>query len=452
MTSTRTLNAFFALSLFAICMLVSWVIPPFQSPDEFEHITRAYLLTRGEIVLSAPSGQSSGGMIDTGLARYMDAHSQLPFRPDRKLTDEEISNASQIAWTGDVEFRPALGMAYYFPGIYVVHAIGLKLGELMGVSVSRSYQVTRALLLTTICLLLFYSFQLAAPSYLVMTLLLLPMSIFQFASASLDGIATAFAILIVSVFIRSGQDSRELPRGLAWWALLAWVLLASSRQQMFPLIFLLIAIAYRSRRNLLMAGAALSSLAVVGWQLLMLKTVVDGRVAQGATSGEIIWFYLKNPVDLIWVLERTLTNESILRGYFSSFFGMLGWLDTPFKGAEYLYLMAGTVLFTILSIDAISLRRFVIERALLSLTAICAVLIVFLAMLVNWTPHPAAVIDGVVGRYLLVPALLFAYAISCLDTSAPTSRSQRAIWVCVGLFAIWSTVITVHLLVDRYYL
>jgi uncharacterized membrane protein len=438
--------------LFAICMLVSSVIPPFQSPDEFEHITRAYLLTRGEIVLSAPSGQSSGGMIDTGLARYMDAHSQLPFHPDRKLTKEQTASAKQIAWTGDVEFRPALGMAYYFPGVYVVHAIGLKLGELMGASVSRSYQVTRALLLTTICLLLFYSFQLAAPSYLVMTLLLLPMSIFQFASASLDGIATALAIFIVSVFIRSGQDSRELPRGLAWWALFAWTLLASSRQQMFPLVLLLLAVAYRPRRIYLMAGAVLAALAVVGWQVLMLKTVVDGRVALGATSGEIIWFYLKNPVDLLLVLERTLTNESILRGYFSSFFGMLGWLDTPFKGAEYLYLLAVTILFAILSIDALRLQSCVFERAVLLLTAVCSVLIVFLAMLVNWTPHPADVIDGVVGRYLLVPALLFAYAISHLDASVSTARWRLAIWACVGLFGIWATVITVQLLADRYYI
>lgn len=122
----------FVVWLLGISTLLSTVIPPFQSPDEFEHITRAYLLGNGDVVLKAPARQSSGGMIDAGLARYMDAYSSLPFNPNKKLSATEIEAAKTIQWQGVQEYRPALGMAYYFPGIYVVHTLGLKTGKFFG--------------------------------------------------------------------------------------------------------------------------------------------------------------------------------------------------------------------------------------------------------------------------------------------------------------------------------
>ena len=83
----------------------------------------------------------------------------------------------------------------------------------------------------------------------------------------------------------------------------------------------------------------------------MLKTVVDGRVALGATSGQIILFYLQNPMELLAVMIRTLSSLDVLRGYFSSFIGLLGWLDTPFPGAEYKYIFLMMIPFVIMSFD-----------------------------------------------------------------------------------------------------
>ena len=38
--------------------------------------------------------------------------------------------------------------------------------------------------------------------------------------------------------------------------------------------------------------------------------------------------------------------------------------------------------------------------------ALASAALVFLALLVTWTPHPAALVQGVQGRYFIVPALL----------------------------------------------
>lgn len=229
----RYLSTLTVAWIFVLGILVSVVVPPFQSPDEFEHITRAYLLGKGNIVLTAPSGQSSGGMVDAGLVRYMEIFSPLPFKSERKLSGKEISEAQEIGWTGLKVFRPALGMAYYFPGIYAVHMLGLKFGEWLGLSVDTSYKLCRLFLLFSTCLILFYSFQLYRPPTVVLALLVIPMSLFQFASASLDGIATALAIFIISVCLNAQVKKEAFKSGLFYLAIAAWLLLASSRLQLF---------------------------------------------------------------------------------------------------------------------------------------------------------------------------------------------------------------------------
>ena len=449
--SARVLPLILSVWIFVSGLLVGAVTPPFQSPDEFEHITRAYLLTRGEVVLSAPTGQSSGGLIDSGLARYMDVYSQIPFRPDRKVTVEQTHDAKKIDWTGQYEFRPALGMAYYFPGIYAVHALALKVGEAFGLSVSNTYQLTRVMLLIAISLVLFYAFRLMAPSFLTVILLLLPMSLFQFGSASLDGIAAALAILVMAIFLSSYRSVSPINTRHLWIALLIWVLLASSRQQMFPMCLLLLAVGYKEKRYAYMASVAIGVLTVIGWQVLMLKTVVDGRVALGATSAQIILFYLQNPIELLAVMIRTLSSLDLLRGYFSSFIGLLGWLDTPFPGAEYKYFLLMMIPFVAMSFDWNGWAKYTAERLLLVCSALCATFIVFLAMLVNWTPHPAVVIDGVVGRYLLVPALMISYAVSRMEHTRGVALTQAVAWVGVGMFGIISAFMTTGLLSIRYY-
>jgi uncharacterized membrane protein len=438
--------------IFVLGILVSIVVPPFQSPDEFEHITRAYLLGKGNIVLTAPSGQSSGGMVDTGLTQYMEMFSPLPFKSERKLSSKEISEAQEISWTGSEVFRPALGMAYYFPGIYALHMLGLKFGEWLNLSVDTSYKLCRLFLLFSTCLILFYSFQLYRPPAVVLALLVIPMSLFQFASASLDGIATALAIFIISVCLNAQVTKEAFKSGLFYLAIAAWLLLASSRLQLFSMILLPALLGWTVRRYRYGVIVVLAALAVVVWQVVVLKTIVDGRVSLGASSSEILQFYLFDPSKFADVMGNTLGNPQLIKGYFSSFFGILGWLDTPFKGAEYKYLFFITVLVALLSVDYKGLMQQLSARAALLLSSIGAVATIFLAMLVTWTPHPALYIDGVQGRYFLIPALLIAYALSGQAIWLNRPKVEKTIMITVFFFALYCAVITMNVLVERYYI
>jgi uncharacterized membrane protein len=446
--SKRASVVFVAL-LFSGCSLLAILIPPFQSPDEFEHITRAYLLGRGDIVLGAPAGQPTGGQIDTGLIRYMESFAGLPFHPDKKLTRSGVEATKQIEWTGELAFRPALGMAYYFPGIYALHALGLKTGETLNLSVDTSYRMTRTILLIACCVILYYAFLLYQPPLLVLGLLVMPMTLFQFSSASLDGIATALGIFVISAFF-SLIGSQNKSKNLLFVLLIgAWLLIASSRLQLFPMILLPLIAGLVLRRHWYVISACVAALSVIAWQILMMRTVVDGRVALGASTGEIAAYYLQSPMNLVNVLVMTLSDEVQMRGYFSSFFGMLGWLDTPFAGKEYTYLFSLTMLIFLTTVAYRSLLRDKLIRVSLVTCAIGSLAIIFFAMLISWTPHPATVIEGVQGRYFLIPAIMLAYAL------CHTLREQRGARALVALsltviLGLYSFINTGLLLLARY--
>jgi uncharacterized membrane protein len=185
-------------------------VPPFQSPDEFEHIKRAYLLTTGDIILKTEGNQSSGGQINSGLLEYFRGYEKYPFNPEQKITIEATRQAQEIQWSQISSFSPVYNISSNFPGLYLPQATGLWIGKSFNFSVANSYNIARLLVVLTSCGLIFASCLLFAPSPLVFAIICMPMSLYQFASPSLDGIATATFILIISIFFYTVLNKKIL--------------------------------------------------------------------------------------------------------------------------------------------------------------------------------------------------------------------------------------------------
>jgi len=429
----------------------STIIPPFQSPDEYDHIKRAYLLGQGTIVTDTPEGQSSGGMIDTGLEAYISAYKVLPFKPARKLSADEVAAASGITWTGVKEFSPLPGMSYFFPIIYLPQAMGLTLGEKLKLPVDTSYRLARFIVLVFIAVILFAAFNIYPVNPLVIALLILPMSVFQISSASLDGISTALGILAVAAFLRIAAQRESASPWLFYSLALSVALIATSRPFLLPLLLLVFAACFytKNRRHIFFFAAV--ALFVMGWILIAMKTTVDTRVVIGASMSDIMLFYMENPLKLFHVFINTIFNGTFVRLSGDSFLGILGWLDTPFERKEYAFLWICTFLIGLLSISVKNLKSAWMPRALLLLAAVGSMFLIFLELLVAWTPHPARMIDGVQGRYFFIPMMMIAYAVSGVSNlSAGVFRKIALILVILlGAFTILSTP---KLLLERYYL
>lgn len=445
--SRRWLIGMFVL----VCIAMAKLIPSMQSPDEFDHVKRAYLLSKGAFTLQASEDKGSGGMVDTGLLSYFNAYSVLPYRPHRKLSLEENYAAEAARWTGQREFSAAPGTGYYLPAIYVPQALGLAIGEAAGLTVGASYDLAVLLTILSCALLLWTAFAVYPTNPVVLALLILPMSIFQFASATIDGLSMALTVLSVSVFLRITQERHAAPAWMVPTLALALIVLIGSRVHMLPALLLLGMASFYVRRKTAYALFVLSMLIIAAWLLHAIGSTVDKRVLVGASTSEVGLHYLKHPFAFLRVLHATLSRPDLLGFYQSSFVGVLGWLDASFSPPFYRLAMMALVVIGVLSLSLRRLRTEWPPRALLVFCAVASVLMTFLALLVTWNKHPADVILGVQGRYFTLPMIMLAYAVAA-GMGAFEGIARKGAAVVVVALAYLSITATISLMLGRYYL
>ena len=450
--TTRTPYAFWlVLIVFLMSLAISVLTPSFQSPDEDAHLKRAYLLGHGHIWLSNVPGQSTGGLVDQGLITYMQKFERLPFHGEQKLSANDLYEAKQIEWAKSSAFTSTAGISYYFPLIYTPQAIGIRIGEILGLAIDHSYQFAKLSALIAACAFLFWALSLYGFSALTLGLFILPMSLFQMGSASLDGVAHSICFVVLAIYLRMNQAKSSSPKWMAFTLCILIALLTTSRMHLMPLL-LLPFLAYRLTRQktYLWGGIAAIGFTII-WILLTMKFVVDLRVVTSLKGAGLIAYYATHPLDLFQVFFNTFTSVNTLKSYATAFIGVLGWLDASFPKVHYAIL---GVLLGFLALASISLRPKTITPSVQATFVICAlgsVAIIFLSLLVQWTPHPATIILGVQGRYFFGPALLLSIAFTNPIRADNSSRQFLSSTVLVAL-ASCSLIFTSSLLLQRYYL
>ena len=437
--------------VFAASLVLAAVVPPFQSPDEFDHVERAYALSKGRLLLTtnANHGGISGAWIDDGLLAYMALHEPLPFEPEAKLDAEARVAASALGWRGTESFSGAPGTGYYLPVVYLPQAAALAMGRVSGASIDASYRAARLVSGFVASLLLFAAFLRWRPSMAVMALLLLPMTLFQWSGAGIDALSVGLTVFALALW--QEQEARGTPssvrRVLAVGALL--VVVVGCRFHMAPLLLLPLLMASRSSARRLVAGA-LPLVVIAAWTLWALATTQHPSTAEMSAADKVI-AYASTPSRLVEMAWTTLTTPSIMAFYGHSFVGMLGWLDTALPAAAYAAwgLLLGTaVAWTVAVADW---RRARWTNAALAVLALGSVVLVPLLLLVMWTPFESPTIDGVQGRYFLLPALALALA---LPAPRGGEAGRFANGVLVGFavpVVLYSLVVTLPVLVARYY-
>lgn len=429
------------------------MIPPLQSPDEGSHLERIYLLGKGQLMLETPEGQSSGGMIDSGLRSYLRAFSTLSGKPDQKVSREQLDEASNLRWSGTKEFDTPTGTGYYFPIIYLPQVVGLALGEALDWTVDASYKAARFFVLLSATMILAWAFTIHRPPIIAAALLVLPMSLFQFSTATIDGISTAVFILAISCFSRMAIDKQKSKKYLSYILIGCVLIVTSSRAHALPLFALIFASYFYTRDRKALAASLACLVVVLSWLMLSIKLTTNLTFQGAPSAATIAAYYIKDPIALARVLFHTLTDETLQTFYLQSFVGILGWLDSKFSADIYGYIYALIIIIFTLSILTCRTKNISIYRALLIVCSIASIGLTFVALLIQWNSlqHPASIIQGVQGRYLLIPALLLAYAIGNDQNKKHVAIQYINAGVLATLF-LFSAYVTSSLLISRYYI
>lgn len=447
-------GAWFAIA-FAIACALMQLIPAFQSPDENSHLLRADMIAHGQPVLvrETPDAKgSTGGKVDARFLVFTQWAQKLigPLR-DRNIKPSAFMNeADKHGWQDDEVFVHAAGTGYYSPLIYVPHAIGLKLSRELGMSLGHSYGLTRMLVTLVAFAITFWAWQMWRPSLPVLALLLMPMTLFQVISPTIDGLCFALALLVLSLFFHHWHAPNKVTpwQGFAFY--LAIFTLVTCRTNLVPLLLLPLVLVARQRSGGLLVAACMLIVASAGWTLYGLVTTFDDRVTRAFSSAQIIGFYLRDPAEFLGLVGKTLAHPE--EGYLIlySFIGYLGWTDALIPRYAMLTILCGLLLSAVL---AVVVTRFQASetslRAVLLFVGIASALLAFFALAVTWNPYPAQLIQGVHGRYLIIPAMFAAAALGCVKTGQQDrpARWTVAYALAYGVFCLFALVVTLQ---ERY--
>lgn len=461
--------AFWALA-FALATGLSWLIPPMQSPDETSHLARAYLVAQGHWLLQpAPEilqppkdpkvaafvsrlgGQAdAGGLVDPSLLSFMAANLNLALDSKLRLSAEQQQALAELRWSeARIHFSiPRTG--YYFPLVYAPQAAGLAIGMALDWSVEHSYRLARTVTLLACFLLLAAACRLTPPSPLALATLLLPMSLFQLLSPTLDGLTTSLGLLTLSLFLRQVALRGKNPAASAGLLSICVLVLVTSRTHLLPLLALPFLVAWQRRSARDFSLAAVTAAGALAWVLFALHSTTDTLVLRSHTGGELLRHYAMHPGAFLAVVFASLSDPGLSSFYQQSFIGILGWLDTALPALFYplLWIELGACALASISFSGGAQDRG--ARWLLLLASLASVALIFLSQLVTWTPHPATLVQGVQGRYFVMPVLMLGYALS--GAAAPaTALRYRLGAVTLGGFALTSLLALTMTLLSRYH-
>lgn len=439
--------------LACVVLLLQSLLPPLQSPDEFAHLVRAYGLISGDFVMKRPTDQPYAGvMVDAGLIHYFRAYERIPYNQGNRVSAEETARAKEIRWQNTPHFGIAPGAAYYMPLIYLPQGMAIAIGKRLDWTVHHSYNLARWLTLTASMALLLTAFRWYPPSALQLALVCLPMSLLQWASPSLDGLTLALTIWSGALFMHLMARNRPGKPALLLALSIGLLLLATCRIHLLPMVFLLGVLAFHQRWHLAWYAMAVVLLMSLGWTTIVVSSSYIARgTAQIGTTGAI-QHYLMHPGDLIGAVARTLSNSNILTFYGRSFIGILGWLDAPLPVPAYPVLGGFFLTIFLLGLKCSRESRYWMPKLWLGGLAITSVLLIFIALLLTWNPLSPAVIEGVQGRYFIIPVALLSFALAEPLSLACSNWRSRGIMLSLLALLMLSIAFSLHTLVNRYYL
>lgn len=424
----RSYQTLLILLIFAGLAAISHLIPPFQSPDENVHLLRAGMISRGQWLLEAESGKNGreGGHVDAHLQLFANVMMNIAGRGvDKTPAPELVERADQVRWSDRQVFERVAGTGYYLPVIYVPHAIGLYASRQLNLSMRSTYTLTRGIVLFTVAAMVAWALSLFTPNVLMIMLLTTPMAMFQLSSPTIDGLCSAMALVAIGLWVHlSSAKPPSEGAEISWRELCLYgliLVLCTARTNLIPLLLVPLALLHSQfTRQRLVAVVVLYAL-TLGWIAFGVLTTYDHRVVRQYSTIEILLQYLMNPVEFIELLGRTVANEDIRRFYRDSFFGILGWLDTPIPRQAVRILAVVTGLTAVVLAVSTRWRNRIAARLPLLIAGVLSTILIFFALAVTWTIYPAHTISGVQGRYFLIPCLLMAAALG------PMQAGRRAL-------------------------
>ena len=430
--------AFALIALFWGIILV-FLIPPLQVPDEGSHFIRAWgistLQWRCDEKLRVEAPQNIGNLavnldeqkINSGI--YPDSETQKYL--DEKIDSHKDKYCSQFC--------------LYSPISHVPQSLGIVAARILDSSALQTLYLGRITNLLISILLIFWAIRLAPFGKIVFLFTgLLPMTMQQF--SSLSGDALNFSGILFFSALALNLSQKENLRGwqLAGFAVssLAFIHTKPGYAGILLLFLLLRPYQFPSRmKYAAFLGIVFAANIIIAFTLANSADTENYLRPDQVSPEKQIALMKENPTTFFSAVGHELEKNSIV--YLTGMIGRLGLLSVKLPAFLHLLIPFALIIFLTSSREKVVLTAF--QRLILFSSSALVIISVFLLEYIFWTVPGQDSIDGIQGRYFVPVAPLLILSVYRLRFSK--------FWKFVCLIAIFSAIslITLSSIKSHYY-
>jgi uncharacterized membrane protein len=384
-----------------------FLVPPFQTPDEYQHFSRSYVVSEGHLF-------DTDGFIPQGIVKLMAITRDVPFHLENKVRFADLAaSINQPLQQSDLVHTDFPASAVYSPIPYLISAFGIFVGRVLGASPLIIFYLGRAFNLIVWASLVYLALRLTPVYKWVFLLLFLsPMSLNQAVSYSADSLTNALSFFTIGycLYLTFTVDKTINLKDLLPLIALA-ILLPLTKPPYAALIGLILLIPARKfgsvKRYLVILILLVGITGVLIWFGSSINREYYYRFVPypGVNANRQILYILRHPSGYLKTILRTFSSDIVFMT--QSYVGILGWLDT--KLPQLIYPTFFLIVFFIALIDhQVEIGFSISQKLILALVAFAGFIMIATGQYITWTPVGASKINAIQGRYLIpvIPPLI----------------------------------------------
>ena len=402
---------FFVAAALIFGMILIFLTPPLQSPDEQWHFFRAYSVAQGDFV-SKKQNNMAGNAIP---AAFPDFSKEFPPRWAQKENSAllTIKNSLKIHIDHDNQvFTDERQQALYSPAAYLPQSLGIFTANHFTSSVYWLLISGKVFLLAFYTLFGYFAIK-SMPFLKELTALtlLMPMSLSLGASVSADGVLIAVSVLFFAIIMQLSFTDAKLTKKSLFFLIFLAIMLALTKQSVLLALFMLLLTKentpfktkiLNSKPVLIIFVLFPAFIASILWSCSVMSLYVPLHGANPALQTE---FILQNPLTFLHSLYISAAID--IKNLLFGFIGILGYLNiflAPFVYYFYIFVIILNLIFS--KNPKISFKSTVYEKFMLIFVTLLNILTISTIIYISWiAPHTAGIWDGLQSRYFIPLAM-----------------------------------------------
>lgn len=402
-----------------VLLVLTFISPPMQAPDESQHYLRAYTLSKLDFNTKELTNSRFGALVPETVSNFVaeSTSGRAPYANGDPAVIKKYLSAKAEGSPVAVYFD---NTAINFPLAYVPQILGIMIGNLLDLPLLFGFYLGRLLSALVFIIIVFLAHRITPYArWTLLCISLLPMTLYQASSLSSDSLLISLSLLAVALILKFYQTKNTSTKQLL--ILGGVVLCLSLIKQVYVLLLLPILFApkkfYINKSSRIIILTLISSVCLIAaatWNFSV-SDIANGihnvyRPEQDIVPGERLVHLLTQPFSFAIDVFLTLffySSEFLIQ----STIGIVGWLDIKLPAFCYFILFSMLILSVLQDanqkyVPSKRLRLILLVTASLMVVSTCALLYI------GYTSADDTYINGLQGRYfipilaILLPALI----------------------------------------------